>query len=178
MKNMIMALLVVTVIKNLVNGQYKPVDNGSSVQFTIKNLGINVRGGFSGLEGNIVFDPLHIADAVFDVSIDANSINTGNDMRDNHLRNDTYFDVAKYPRIRFVSAKVEPSNKKGVWLTSGKLTIKGHTKDISFPFTATASSGGGYVFSGKFNINRKDFDVGGSSIISDNLEVTLNVLAK
>jgi polyisoprenoid-binding protein YceI len=77
-----------------------------------------------------------------------------------------------------VSAKVEQSNKKGVWLTSGKLTIKNHTKDISFPFTATASAGGGYIFSGKFNINRRDFDVGGSSIISDNLEVTLTVLAK
>jgi len=178
MKKLIILLLSVAVIKNPANAQYKPVTNGSSVEFTIKNLGINVKGAFSGLEGNILFDPSHIADAAFDVSIDANSVNTGNDMRDNHLRNDSYFDVKKYPRIRFVSAKIEQSNKKGIWLTSGKLTIKNRTKDISFPFTATASGDGGYVFKGKFNINRKDFDVGGSSIISDNLEVTLNVLAK
>ena len=178
MKKLIIVLLAITVIKDVANAQYKPVDNGSSVQFTIKNLGINVKGAFSGLDGNILFDPLHITDAVFDVSIDANTINTGNDMRDNHLRNDSYFDVKKYPRIHFVSTKVELSNKKGIWLTSGKLTIKNHTKDISFPFTADGSAGGGYVFKGKFNINRKDFDVGGTSIISDNLEVNLTVLVK
>jgi polyisoprenoid-binding protein YceI len=177
MKKLIIILLAITVI-NSVDAQYKPVDNGSSVQFTIKNLGINVKGAFSGLEGTILFDPSHVTDAVFDVSIDANTVNTGNDMRDNHLRNDSYFDVKKYPRIHFVSTKVESLNKKGAWLTWGKLTIKNHTKDISFPFTADGSAGGGYVFKGKFNINRKDFDVGGTSIISDNLEVVLTVLAR
>ena len=49
-----MILLVITVIKGSAYAQYKPVDNGSSVQFTIKNLGINVKGSFSGLDGNIL----------------------------------------------------------------------------------------------------------------------------
>lgn len=171
-------LLAITLLTgNWVKGQYKPVDIGSSVQFTIKNFGISTGGSFTGLQGNIKFDINHLSEASFDVSIDANTINTNNEMRDNHLRNDTYFDVKKYPRIHFVSTKVAPSTKAGVLFIFGKLTIKNQSKDISFPFTATATNEG-YLFEGTFTINRRDFNVGGSSVISDNLEVHLNVLAK
>ena len=58
----------------------------------------------------------------------------------------------------------------------GELNIKNHTKEISFPFLAEPS-GDGYLFKGVFTINRRDFDVGGSSIISDNAEISLSVYA-
>jgi polyisoprenoid-binding protein YceI len=174
MKKIVLSLIVFT--GNLAMAQYKPVDNGSSIQFTIKNFGINTGGSFSGLQGNIKFDINHLADASFNISIDANTINTGNDMRDDHLREDTYFDVKNYQRILFVSTKVFPSNKEGVLFIFGKLTIKNQTKDISFPFTATPT-GNGYLFKGTFDINRKDFGIGGTSTISDNLEVQLSILS-
>jgi len=174
-KNIFLSIMVLTC--NLAIAQYKPVDNGSTIQFKIKNFGINTGGSFTGLQGNIIFDINHLNDASFDVSIDANTINTGIDMRDNHLRNDSYFDVKNYSRIHFVSTKVTPSTKAGILFIFGKLTIKNQTKDISFPFTATATNDG-YLFKGVFNINRRDFGVGGSSIISDDLEVQLSVLAK
>ncbi|MGE5106889.1 MAG: YceI family protein [Sphingobacteriales bacterium] len=176
MKRIILLLLIVTTGK-LVIAQYKPVDNGSSIQFKIKNFGINTGGSFTGLQGNIVFDINHPDAANFDVSIAANTVNTDNETRDNHLRNDTYFDVKNYPRIHFVSTKVTPSTKAGMLFIFGKLTIKNQTKEISFPFTATATNDG-YVFKGTFSLNRRDFDVGGASIISDNLEVQLSILAK
>ncbi len=157
--------------------QYKPVDQGSAVQFKIKNFGFSVSGSFTGLDGKIDFNPNNLAASAFDVSIDANSINTDNNMRDNHLREDTYFDVKNYPRIHFVSTKVTTSNKEGILFVFGKLTIKNQTKEISFPFTATPS-GSDYLFKGEFKINRRDFGVGGSSTISDNLQVSLSVLAK
>ena len=166
----------VLLIGNLAIAQYKPIDKGSSVQFTIKNFGVKVGGSFNGLQGNINFDIKHPTDASFNVGIDANTVNTGTDMRDNHLREDSYFDVKNYPHISFVSTKVTPSTQAGVLIVFGKLTIKNQTRDISFPFTATPS-GNGYVFKGSFNINRKDFGVGGTSIISNNLEVRLSVLA-
>ena len=173
----IMLPLLIVLTGNLAIAQYKPVDNGSSIQFTIKNFGINTGGSFTGLQGNIRFDINHLNDANFDVSIDANTVNTDNEMRDNHLRTDTYFDVTNYPRIHFVSTKVTTSNKPGVLFIFGKLTIKNQTKEISFPFTATATNDG-YIFKGVFNIDRKDFGVGGTSIISNNLEVDLSVLVK
>ena len=174
-KKVLLSTMVLT--GNLLLAQYKPIDNGSTVQFKIKNFGINTGGSFSGLQGNIIFDINHPEDANFDVSIDANTINTDNEMRDNHLRNDTYFDVKNYPRIHFGSTKVTTSSGTGILMISGKLTIKNHTKDILFPFTATATNDG-YLFKAMFTINRRDFDVGGTSIISDNLEVHLNIVAK
>lgn len=173
MKN-ILLLIVAGLSWEMGLAQYRPVDQGSSIKFTIQNFGFDVDGSFSGLHGMISFDPQNPANARFDVDIDANTINTGNGLRDNHLCGSSYFDVKKYPRIQIVSAKISPADKKGVFLFAGKLTIKSTTKDISFPFEAIPS-GEGYFFKGSFKINRKDFQVGGTSTISDNLEVQLNI---
>ncbi|HWZ03113.1 MAG TPA: YceI family protein [Mucilaginibacter sp.] len=168
--------IVSALITSSALAQYKPTDQGSSLNFTIKNFGIEATGKFTGLQGDITFDPANPSTANFDVSIDAASVNTDNSLRDSHLRGESYFDVKNFPRIHFVSGKVS-AGKNGTFTISGKLTIKKVTKVISFPFSATASNDG-YLFKGTFNINRKDFDVGGTSTISDNLDVSLNILAK
>jgi polyisoprenoid-binding protein YceI len=157
--------------------QYKPADDGSSIHFKIKNLGFEVNGSFSGLDGNVNFDLNNLVVSNFDVSVDANTINTDNELRDSHLRNESYFDVKNYPRIRFTSNKITPSNKNGTLFMFGRLTIKNQTKEISFPFTATLSDSG-YNFKGTFKINRSDFGIGGASTISDDLEVSMNILCK
>ncbi|MFI5138295.1 MAG: YceI family protein [Sphingobacteriales bacterium] len=169
----IILLILATSVGGSVFAQYRPSDDGSSLNFTIKNFGIEVSGKFSGLQGNIVFDPANIAASNFDVSIDAASVNTGNSLRDHHLQGESYFDVKTFPRIRFVSTRVT-GGKNGNYVISGILTIKKQTKVISFPFSAMPS-GGGYQFKGTFNINRKDFNIGGTSTISDNLDVTLDI---
>jgi len=157
--------------------QLTPVEKQSNVEFKIKNFGFTVTGTFSGINGKISFDPKNLASCNFNVSVDANTVNTDNSLRDDHLRGETYFDVKKYPRISFVSTRVTNSNKEGVLFVFGKLSIKNTTKDISFPFTATPTNGG-YAFKGSFTINRKDFGVGGTSIISDDLTVNLDVFTK
>jgi polyisoprenoid-binding protein YceI len=157
--------------------QFKPVDDQSLINFRIRNFGIPVGGSFKGIEGNIRFDPARPDEATFDISIDASTVNTDNSLRDDHLRGQHYFDIQHHPKIRLVSTKVAPSNKTGFWLLSGKLTIKDHVKDIYFPFSATAVKGG-YLFKGAFMLKRKEFDVGGTSPISDELEVSLDVFAK
>ena len=157
--------------------EYTPTDAGSSVTFKIKNLGFNSEGSFKGLAGKIRFDPKDPSKTVFDVSVDANTVNTDNDMRDDHLRKTEYFDVQNHPRIRFVSTAVTASGKSGTYQVAGRLTIKDTTRDISFPFIATPM-GNDYIFSGQFTINRRDFGVGGSSTISNNLTVSLTVFAK
>jgi polyisoprenoid-binding protein YceI len=157
--------------------QYTPADQGSSVMFKLKNFGINTDGSFTGLSGKIIFNPKDLPNASFDVSIDAAKVNTGNEMRDEHLRKEEYFDVPNHPRIRFVSTSITPGGKSGSYQVNGKLTIKNTTRDLSFPFVATPI-GNDYVFSGVFTINRKDFDIGGSSTISNSLTVSLTVFAK
>ena len=157
--------------------EYKPVDQGSTIEFAIKNFGFNSKGTFTGLGGRISFDPRDMSKAVFDVTIDAASINTDNNTRDGHLKKESYFDVEKYPRIRMVSTSVTGPDNGGHYTFNGKLTIKDKTRDISFPFVVSPA-GEDYIFKGSFTINRRDFEVGGGSTLSNNATVTLTVLAK
>ena len=158
----------------MARAQYKPVDDGSALKFTIGNFGIDVNGTFSGFTGKINFDAQNPSTANFDVTIDAATVNTDNSLRDKHLKGDGYFDVANYPRIRLVSTII--NGKGGNYKFTGKLTIKGKTKDIAFPFT-TLPYADGLIFRGSFKINRKDFDVGGTSTVSNELEVKFKVHA-
>ncbi|MES2275621.1 MAG: YceI family protein [Bacteroidota bacterium] len=176
MKKTIYVLLLLCIAK-LSPAQYKPVEQGSSLKFTIKNLGFGVDGSFSGLEGNINFDAQNVAASSFDVTLNAATVNTDNNLRDEHLKGDAYFDVKNHPRIRLVSTKVAAANKSGTYNFSGELTIKGKTKAIAFPFTANPTADG-YLFKGTFKMNRRDFAIGGASTIADELEVNLNIIAK
>ncbi|WP_214072765.1 YceI family protein [Mucilaginibacter sp. dw_454] len=154
--------------------QYKPVESASTLTFNIRNLGFNVAGSFKGFDGLINFDPRNLAASNFDVTITSATVNTDNNLRDSHVR-DEFFEVKTYPKIRLASTKL--GGKDGNYVFTGLLTIKSTTKPISFPFTATEANDS-YLFKGGFKIKRKDFGVGGTSTVSDELEVILNVTAK
>ena len=157
---------------------YTPVAASSKVHFVIKNFGIKTGGDFSGLKGTIKFDHEKFSSSVFDVTVDANTINTDNESRDGHLRKAEYFDVATYKTIHFKSTKITRSSTAGRFYVFGELTIKGVTKPVQFGFGATPKDGG-YVFDGEFTINRRNFGVGGGSVsMSDYLTVALSVFAK
>jgi len=156
----------------------KPVDPDSKVKFVIKNFGINTGGTFKGLDGTINFDPANPAEATFDVSVDAKTVDTDVESRDNHLRKVEYFNVEKFPTLNFKSSKVTKTNSAEFLYMFGNITIKGVTKEIKFPFKATPKEDG-FFFEGNFKLNRRDFGVGGNSLsISDDLTVTLSVFAK
>jgi polyisoprenoid-binding protein YceI len=153
------------------------VSGSSNIQFKIKNLGVSVNGKFTGLTSTIQFDPAAIASASIQAQVDAKTVNTGIDMRDDHLRDKDYFDVKNFPFIKLVSTKIAAGSRKDTWIFSGKLTIKETTLDISFPFTAIPASGG-FQLKGEFIINRRDFGVGGGSFtMGDKVTVSLDVLA-
>ena len=155
--------------------QYKPVDEKSEVKFVIKNFGLNTSGSLNGLKGTINFDPANPGASSFNVTVDANSVNTGSDARDNHLRKEEYFNVEKYPVINFVSTTIK-KDQNG-YIVTGNLTIKGVTKSITFPFTVE-NHDNGIELSGEFSIDRSDFNVGGgSAVLGDNVNVSLKVFA-
>jgi polyisoprenoid-binding protein YceI len=154
-----------------------PVEAESKVHFVIKNFGIKTGGDFTNLSGSINFNPKELATASFNVSVASKTVDTDNNARDKHLRKAEYFDVEKYPTINITSTKVTESSVAGRFYFTGNVTIKGVTKPIGFGFSATAS-GAGYVFKGSFDINRRDFGVGGKSFaLADKLTVELEVKA-
>lgn len=157
------------------DAQQKPVDEKSEVGFTIKNFGLNTSGTLKGLKGSIKFDASNPSASAFDVSVDAGTINTGIDNRDDHLKKEEYFDAGKYPAITFVSNSIKKDNDG--YSVTGSLTIKGITKTLSFPFKAE-NKDGGILLTGEFTINRKDFNVGGSSaVLGNSVNVNLKVFA-
>ncbi|MFA6086922.1 YceI family protein [Mucilaginibacter sp.] len=172
----LLLLVLISGISQVSLAQYKPLELGSSLKFTIKNLGFDVGGSFSGFEGTIDFDPQNLSNSKFDVTINAATINTDNSLRDEHLKGGNYFDVKNSPHIKIASTKITPAGK-GAYQFNGSLTIKGKSKPISFPFTAVLSADV-YAFKGSFKMKRKDFGVGGTSTVSDELEVSINVIAK
>ena len=102
----------------------------SSIQFKVSHLGlVDVKGIFRKYQGTVTLDEKDIAKSSVNVTIEAASVDTGVEKRDEHLRTDDFFDVAKHPTITFVSKKVTPAGK-GKLEVSGDLTICGVTKEV------------------------------------------------
>lgn len=172
-------LFVALLLSNITFAQtYIATDEGSKVHFTIKNFGIKVSGDFTGLKGTIIFNPKALSSSAMNVSVSATTVNTDNNARDKHLRKEEYFNVQKFPLLSFASTKITESTTAGRFFMIGNLTIKGVTKVVQLGFSATPSITG-YAFAGDFEINRRDFGVGGSSaVMADKLKVSLNIVAK
>jgi len=169
MKRIIIAASVLLVLCSFTLVTLKPVDEDDAVTFVIKNFGINTKGSFSGLKGSLKWDAANPAASQVSASVDANTINTNIDSRDKDLKEEKYFNTPKYPTINFTSTAISATS------VTGNLTIKGTTKSITFPITVTPSKAG-YLFQGNFTINRRDYDVGGNSmVLSDEVKVTLKV---
>ena len=126
----------------------------SKVTFEIGNIGINtVRGSFGGMTGDIRFDPQDPGDAIFDVCIDASTIDTGIGLRDRDLQKEKFFHVERYPEICFVSVSVRREGDG--YVATGELTMAGVTRTEEIPFTFVEGT-----FEGTFTVNRFDYSVG------------------
>lgn len=100
----------------------------SAAQFSVRHMGIStVRGTFTKVNGTVTYDPSDLAKTAVDVSIDAASVDSRVEKRDNDLRSDHFLDVQKYPTITFKST--EPAGE-GKVKVSGDLTIHGVTKPV------------------------------------------------
>ncbi len=178
MKRCIAVLLSVCCINSIATAQrLEIVDAQSEVRFSIKNFGIPVQGSFIGLKGEVAFYENNLAGSNINVSVSTATVNTGIGARDGHLRKEDYFDVGKYPIISFNSVEIVRGSVLGSYIVKGTLSIKGIAKTININFKAT-KQGRGYLFTGEFTVNRRDFGVGGSSfILSDNVTVKLSVQA-
>jgi len=177
MKSLLSFLYLLTTSYFVNAQQLKPIDAESAINFTINNFGLTTKGNLKGLNGTIVWNNKNTNACTFLVSADATSINTNNSLRDNHLKKADYFNVAKFPSITIKSTKIISVDNGNLFEMEADLTLKGVTKKIKIPFTAIAQSNG-VLFNGKFEIDRKDYGVGGSSLsLSNNVKIILNIKA-
>lgn len=129
----------------------------SMVKFSIDNMKVNtVNGTFSGMKGAIVFNENDLENSSFNVSVDAKTVNTENEKRDTHLKNEDFFNVDIYPEIRFLSTSIIKTPKG--YKTTGNLTLHGVTKPIEIILTYQNKT-----FKGQLTINRLDYKLGEST---------------
>jgi len=151
--------------------------NHTAAQFSVRHLGIStVRGAFTKVTGTVQYDPANPGKTVIDASIDANSIDTRVEMRDNDLRSPGYFDVAKFPTLTFKSKKVEAAQAGKLKIT-GDLTIHGVTK-VDGPSAPIKDPWGNMRMgaSASTKINRQDFGVsGGGALVGDEIPITIDL---
>jgi polyisoprenoid-binding protein YceI len=146
-------LAVTAVFAFTVLAQNWKITDKYNIQFSSNDVG----GIFKTFTGSIAFDEANLAAAKFDVTIDVNSINTGNGLQNKHAKSDEWFDAAKYPAIKFTSTRIVKAS--AAYQVTGNLQIHGVTKEFTIPFTFK-KAGAGATFNGSFTINRSDFKIG------------------
>lgn len=166
---------------------YKIDPAHTSVGFSARHLGINdVKGVFRKFEGVLVVDNGKLIEA--SGSIDVQSIDTGIDKRDNHLRSPDFFDASKYPTITFKTKRVEQNDGKNPLLIAD-FTMKGVTRELRLPakLSGPVKDHTGAMRIGletKSKVNRKDYGIkyhqvleGGILAVSDEIEIEINAEA-
>jgi len=158
----------------------------SEIGFKIKHLVIStVSGKFTSFEGKLEGEPENLTQAKISFSADIDSINTGNEQRDGHLKSADFFDIANHPKLSFSSTAIENKNGSDYKVT-GDLTIRGTTK----PITLNVDFGGvqnnmygqtvaGFEITGK--INRQEYGLtwsavteAGGIVVSDDVKLAID----
>lgn len=145
----------------------------SSITFAINNFGFAVKGNFNDFTFTSNFNPSNLKNSFINAEISVKSIFTDSKSRDNHLLKSDFFDVKNYPIIVFNSSKIE-KKENGSYLLKGILKIKGVEKTVA-TILELKETDKEIFFLTDFEINRKDFGVGGSSFI---LSKTVNIKMK
>ncbi len=176
----IAALLLSTA--TLFGGNYMLDDSHTSVDFKIKHMMItNVSGKFKSFYAEFAYDEKTGLLTKLEATVDVNSIDTGIEKRDNHLRSADFFDVANHPEMKFVLDKAEGDE------VTGTLTIRGISKKVTLEYEnggvikdPWGNQRAGFSLSGK--IDRKDFGLTwnktletGGLLVGDKVKISIDV---
>lgn len=162
---LMMAVAASACLANSVQAADYAIDpSHTAVGFQVSHAGISwTHGRFNKLGGEFTIDAANPASQKFAMTIEADSIDTGNQQRDDHLRSPDFFNVKQFPTITFESTKVERTNE-GLKVT-GQATLHGVTKPIELllkggkviEFPAGVERTG---YSASFKLKRSDFGMG------------------
>lgn len=167
---------------------YKIDPAHSSAQFSVTHMGLSkVRGGFGNVQGAVSYDPANPTAAKVEATIDVSTVSTNDVKRDGHLKSADFFEVEKYPTMKFVSTKVEKAGA-GKLKVTGDLTLKGVTKPVVLTVegpTDEIKDPRGMLrraASATTRINRKDFGIiwnraldTGGVMVSDEVDITIDL---
>lgn len=166
------------------------IDPGhSAAQFAVRHMVVaTVRGQFDGPTGTVSFNPADLPGTLrVEATIDARSITTRNADRDRDLRSSNFFDVGKYPTIRFSSTRAQ-AGSAGHFLLIGNLTMHGVTKEVTLdvegPTEAVKDLDGKMRIgaAAATTVDRRDFNLrynelleAGGAIVGNDVRITIDI---
>ena len=164
---------------------YKVDPDHSGVGFTIRHFISNVSGRFKDFDGTIKYDKANPAASSVSFTVQAKSVDTDNDDRDNHLRTPDFFDAEKFPTWTFSSTSVKAMDADTLEVT-GDLTIKGVTRKVTIPVDVLGSvktpRGEKAGFETSFKLDRKEYGITwnraldtGGAVLGDSVNVTISI---
>lgn len=146
-----------------------------SVQFKVKVMGlVNVTGRFRDVRSTVV-KPWADTGSGYGIVIGATSIDTQHSARDAFIRSAAFFDVERYPTIRFSSARVQ-TGEQGTQHLVGDLTLHGVTRPVSFELIRKPgqSTDGAGTYAARTTIKRNEFGLGSVGMaVSNDVEITV-----
>ncbi|WP_188454604.1 YceI family protein [Virgibacillus oceani] len=162
----------------------------SSLEFVVKHMMMSkAKGVFSDFEAVIEADPENLEGATVEFTVDANSIDTRNEARDNHLRSADFFDVENHPNLTFKATTITKKSDSNYDVT-GDFTIRDTTKPVTFNVTLEGlhkdPMSGNQVagFSGTGKISRKEFGLTwnaaletGGVLVGDEVKINIEIEA-
>lgn len=139
--------------------EYKSVAlDKSKVSFHYKQMGVAMDGQFKKFSPQLSFDPAKAANAKASIEIELASVDAGSAEADDEVVGKSWFNVKSFPKATFVSTGIQPAGPNQFDVT-GKLTLKGQTRDVAFVLKHTPQGANG-VLSGSLVIRRGDFSIG------------------
>jgi polyisoprenoid-binding protein YceI len=157
----------------------------SSISFSGKHMLVaTVRGQFRSWQVDANIDEANLANSNATVRIDATSVDTGVEQRDNHLRSADFFDAENHPEILFQVKRVEPKGEE--YRLVGDLTIRGITREVALDGEIDGPIddpwGGKRVgLSAEGKLNRKDWGLdwnvplsAGGILVSEQIKFTID----
>ena len=158
----------------------------SSISFSVRHLVVSkVRGSFKDFSGAVVVAEDGTPSVTAEIAVD--SLDTGNEQRDAHVRSGDFFDVEQYPTASFRSTGVRADGDD--YVLAGDFTLKGVTKPIELKLEwggVNPGMGHGEVagFEASVVVNRKDFGIDidmpletGGAVVGDKVTITLAIEA-
>jgi polyisoprenoid-binding protein YceI len=155
------------------------VPQGSEIRFVVKQMGVPVEGVFKKFDANLKFNTKEPATGKINMSIDLTSVDMGEANTNKELTKPGWFDSTKFPKATFETASIKSAGKgkagESLFDLTGKLSIKGKTKDIPIKVTLVAQ-GKQTLATGSFVIKRLDFNIGegdwnDTSLVANDIEV-------
>ena len=158
---------------------FKIAPDDSSIKFFVK-ASVPLEGQFEKWDAALTFTSPDVSTGILEIKIQADTVNTGNGVKDGKLKSEKFFNVKEYPVISFLSKKIVQTGPD-TFEVQGDFTVRGVSKPETLALTVFATGTGAGEINGTMAFDRRNYGMNAGipfMKIADRIEVTVNLKAQ